>query len=80
MSVERELAAHSVEIDHLQKDVERIIDDIRDIKATLHAINDTLSQAKGGWRTLMLVGGAGAAVGVTASKFLAWLATLPAPK
>jgi prefoldin subunit 5 len=60
----RELAAHTVEIKHLQQEVDKIADDVDDIKNTLHTISATLSEAKGGWRTIVAVGGA---LGVIAS-------------
>jgi len=41
-----------------------------EIKKTLADIQKTLSEAKGGWKTLMYVGGAAAGVGA----FIAWLA------
>ena len=36
--------------------------DIAEIKNTIAAINATLSEAKGGWKTLMWIGGASGAV------------------
>ena len=62
MSVERELATHSVEIRHIQDDMDKMLADMSDIKKSLEAINLTLSEAKGGWKTLMWVAGASSAV------------------
>jgi hypothetical protein len=62
MSVERELATHSVEIRHIQDDMDKMMADMSDIKKSLEAINLTLSEAKGGWKTLMWVAGASSAV------------------
>jgi len=59
----RELATHAADIKHLQDDMDRLVSDIEDIKKTLQAINSTLSEAKGGWRVLMMLGGAGGLVG-----------------
>ena len=61
MSVERELATHSVEIRHIQDDMDKMMADMSDIKKSLDAINLTLSEAKGGWKTLMWVAGASSA-------------------
>lgn len=58
MSVETELAVHSTEIKHIQDDMDRMMKDIEDIKQTLAEINKTLSEARGGWKTLMWAGGA----------------------
>ena len=62
MSVERELATHSVEIRHIHDDMDKMMADMSDIKKSLEAINLTLSEAKGGWKTLMWVAGASSAV------------------
>ena len=61
MSVERELATHSAEIRHIQDDMDKMMADMSDIKKSLEAINLTLSEAKGGWKTLMWVAGASSA-------------------
>jgi len=59
----RELATHAADIDHLQKDMDKLISDMEDVKRTLVAIQSTLSEAKGGWKMLMLLGGAGGLFG-----------------
>ena len=59
----RELATHAADIDHLQKDMDKLISDMEDVKKTLVAIQSTLSEAKGGWKMLMLLGGAGGLFG-----------------
>jgi prefoldin subunit 5 len=69
MSVERELAVHETEIKHLQADMDRLVADMDDIKKTLNNINTTLAEARGGWRVLMMVGGAGGALGAVVTQF-----------
>lgn len=69
MSVERELAVHETEIKHLQADMDRLITDMESVKATLNSINSTLSEARGGWRVLMMVGGAGGALGAVVTQY-----------
>ena len=59
----RELATHASDIKHLQDDMDKVLDNIKIMQATLTAIDKTLSEAKGGWKMLMLIGGAGGAVG-----------------
>lgn len=59
----RELATHAADIKHLQEDMDKLISDVNDIKASLQAIQSTLAEAKGGWRMLMLIGGASGTVG-----------------
>jgi prefoldin subunit 5 len=69
MSIERELAVHGTEIKHLQADMDRLVADMDDIKKTLNDINTTLAEARGGWRVLMMVGGAGGALGAMVTQF-----------
>jgi prefoldin subunit 5 len=65
MSVERELAEHGVEIKHIQDDMDKMAADIADIRKSLYEINKTLSEAKGGWKTMMMVAGFASAVSGT---------------
>lgn len=59
----RELAEHGAEIKHLQADMDNMTRDMEEVKEALREISKTLSEAKGGWHMLMVVGGAGASVG-----------------
>ena len=61
-----------VKVAVLETEMRVVKDDVGEIKTDVRAIRDTLSQAKGGWKTLMLVGGIAAAVGATFSKLAAW--------
>lgn len=58
----RELATHANDIKHLQDDMDAMKEDIAAIRASLESINKTLSEAKGGWKVLMWVGGAVSAI------------------
>ena len=53
----RELATHASNIQHLQEDMDKMIIEMAEIKTTLQNIEKTLSEAKGGWKTLMAIGG-----------------------
>ena len=53
----RELATHASNIEHLQEDMDKMIQEMAEIKTTLQNIERTLSEAKGGWKTLMAIGG-----------------------
>ena len=53
----RELATHASNIQHLQEDMDKMIKEMAEIKTTLQNIEKTLSEAKGGWKTLMAIGG-----------------------
>jgi len=54
----RELATHANDIQHLQEDMDKMVKEMQEIKLAIQSINKTLSEAKGGWKTLMAVGGA----------------------
>ena len=58
----RELATHAA--------VNKLVSDMDDIKKTLQAINSTLSEAKGGWKMLMMFGGAGGAAGAIVTQIV----------
>ena len=73
MSVERELAVHETEIKHIQEDMERMMRDIYEIKQSLANLNCTLSEAKGGWKTMMAVAGLASAVAAVLGFFTHYL-------
>jgi prefoldin subunit 5 len=74
MSVERELAVHETEIKHLQADMDKLVSDMEDIKKTLSSISTTLAEARGGWKVLMMLGGAGGVLGSSVTYFIQqWL-------
>mgnify|MGYP007066266100 FL=1 len=58
----RELATHANDIKHLQADMDRMVQDMSEVKTCLASINKTLSEARGGWQALMYVGGASAVI------------------
>ena len=68
----RELATHASDIKHLQDDMDKMLDNMKTIQATLAAIDKTLSEAKGGWKVLMLVGGAAGTVGAGIVQLVHW--------
>jgi len=53
----RELATHANDIQHLQDDMDKMIKDMQEIKLAIQGIQKTLSEAKGGWKTLLAIGG-----------------------
>jgi hypothetical protein len=63
MEQARELATHASEIRHLQSDMDKMVEDMEEIKKAIIEINKTLSEAKGGWKMLLAVGGAAGVVG-----------------
>ena len=54
----REIATHGAEIKHIQDDLDKIANEMAEVRKALDAINKTLSEAKGGWKLLMWIGGA----------------------
>ena len=62
MQTVRELATHSADIRHLQTDMDKMTKDMEEIKDAIREISKTLSEAKGGWKILLVVGGIGASV------------------
>lgn len=68
----REIATHSADIRHIQEDMDRVIEQMKAMQITLTDISATLSEAKGGWRVLMMVGGVSGAVGAFIVKALYW--------
>lgn len=62
MEIQRDLGRHDAEIESLK-------DSIEELKKEVRMISKTLSEASGGWKTLMLVGGAASAIGAGVVKF-----------
>lgn len=82
MSVDPEtiktLATHDVQIERMLQDMDKMAATMSDMQRTLRAIQETLAEARGGWRVLLLIGGAGGALG---SAVTAWITnTLHLPK
>jgi len=67
---ERELGEMNAKIAMLERTVS-------DMSKDLRTVRDTLTEAKGSWRTLVAVAGFSAAVGAFVVKFFPFLNTLP---
>ena len=57
----------------LETKVDVLTDTIKEMAKDVKATNETLSQAKGGWRLFMMVGGFSAAVGAFIGKMAPYL-------
>ena len=57
------LAVHENDIKYLQTAMDMLVKDTKEPKASVAEIGKTLSEAKGGWQVLMVMGGLGAAFG-----------------
>jgi len=68
----RELATHAADIAHLQNDMDKMLENMKAMQATLTAIDKTLSEAKGGWRMLMLLSGVSGTVGAGLVQLVHW--------
>jgi prefoldin subunit 5 len=68
----RELATHASDIKHLQDDMDKMLANMKEMQTTLMAIEKTLSEARGGWKVLMLVGGASSVMGAGLVQLANW--------
>lgn len=53
-------SAHEVRLDHIEANIKEMKDDIR-------AMREILSEARGSWRTLLMIGGACGSIGAAIS-------------
>jgi hypothetical protein len=61
MEIHRDIGRHDAEIETLQKE-------IAELRQEIKQISKILNEARGGWRTMMLLGGAAGAVGAAFAK------------
>ena len=55
----------------MEATVEKLEQDVAEMKSDIKAIRDTLSQAAGGWKTLLVFGGMASAI----ASFVTWAIT-----
>jgi len=70
MELHHEIGRHDAKIEALEREVHALRGDVADIKKML-------SEARGGWKMLMMVGGLSAAGGAVVAKVLGWIGILP---
>lgn len=75
--VHRDLGKHDAQIEALNREVKHLHEDMGRVMQQLTEIQQTLSEAKGGWKTLMWVAGFSAAVGGAFVKVISWLSVFP---
>lgn len=67
---DRDIGKHEAQIEELQRDVAHLSDEVAALKSQVQEIHDILVQARGGWRVMVLVGGAvGAALALALKLF-----------
>jgi hypothetical protein len=59
----RDFGRVEAEVDALKRMLTLQGEQLRQVVDQLHAMNNTLSEARGGWRTLLWIGGASASLG-----------------
>lgn len=75
--IHRDLGKHEAQISALNVQVNNLQADMKVVMQQLASIQQTLSEAKGGWKTLMWVGGLSAAVTGLVMKVITWLNIFP---
>lgn len=55
-----------------RRDLDRMATSLDEMAKAMHAMQEQLAQARGGWKTLMLVGGAAATCGALIAKAAVW--------
>ena len=72
METVRELATHASDIKHLQDDMDKLVESVNAMQKTLTDINATLSEAKGGWKTLIMIGSMSSVLGAGLVQIVHW--------
>ncbi|MGH6933291.1 MAG: hypothetical protein ACREEE_12765 [Dongiaceae bacterium] len=69
------MTAESVEVKvaRIEERLERMEIDVGEVKADIRALRDAFMQAKGGWRTLVILSAMSAAIGGMVVKLLPFL-------
>lgn len=65
-----DIAALEVKVAGMEREIARLSTTVGDLVHSVNAMRDQLTEAKGGWKTLMLLGGASASFGGV----LSWVA------
>lgn len=69
-AIQRDIGRHDAQIETLQEDMRALKNDVHEIKLIL-------SEARGGWKTLVMVGGISATVGAFVAKLASWINIFP---
>lgn len=78
--VHRDLGKHDAQIEGLQMQVRQLHEDMASMLQQLQEINQMLSEAKGGWKTLLAAAGLASAATAGAVKVVGWFSSMPGLK
>lgn len=67
----RDYGKLEAQVERIIKDVDNLSDEIKQLKESIQAIRDLMEQSKGGWKTLVYLGGLASTVG----GLIAWIAS-----
>jgi chromosome condensin MukBEF ATPase and DNA-binding subunit MukB len=65
------------DLGRMESQIETMCSKLDKLEREIETISNTLAEARGGWRTLMWVSGASAAIGGMVAKFAPWLTVGP---
>jgi len=75
----QEFGRLQAEVAAQRRDLDRMATSLEAMAASINAMQDQLAQARGGWKTLLLVGGAAATCGAVLAKLAVWWAQMGQP-
>jgi hypothetical protein len=75
--IHRDLGKHDAQIEALKEQVNHLHEDMKQVMEQLSGIQQTLSEAKGGWRTLLWISGLSATIGGVVVKIAMWFQAVP---
>lgn len=75
--IHRDLGKHDAQIEALKEQVNHLHEDMKQVMEQLSGIQQTLSEAKGGWRTLLWISGLSATIGGVVVKVAMWFQAVP---
>lgn len=61
-----DIASLEVEVGHMKVSIDQLRESNRELVSMVADIQKTLAEARGGWRTLMMIGGASGSIGAGA--------------
>jgi prefoldin subunit 5 len=68
---QQDIVRLETQVEHMSRAIDNLTSMLNEQAKTLAAIQKTLSEARGGWKTLMIVGGAASTLGAV----LSWIAS-----